>query len=160
MEVVSDDYLRCKSDYFGIKFEIKLKVKRKKPQKVRTFNYKRADWDRINIDLNNVNWNQVLDGQHPDNAWDIFKRTLNTILETHISKITIKNKSQPPWFDSECYEKCREKERLHKKFKRSKRINDEIKFTNCRREFKKLMQSKIRDNLYCSDSQNDITKQF
>ena len=68
--------------------------------------------------------------------------------------------SQPPWFDTECYLKCKEKERLHKKIKSTKSNADELRFTLCRKEFKRLIKTKMRDNLYCSNDSNDISKQF
>ena len=89
-----------------------------------------------------------------------FKDTLTQLVDLHIPKITIKSKYKPPWFDAQCYEKCREKERLHTKFKRTKNMNDEIKFVTCRREFKSMMRKKIRDNLYCAEDNNIITKKF
>ena len=89
-----------------------------------------------------------------------FKNTLTQLMDLHIPKITIKSNFKPPWFDADCYEKCREKERLHTKFKRAKALNDEIKFATCRREFKSMMRMKIRDNLYCTDDNNVITKKF
>ena len=39
-------------------------------------------------------------------------------------------------------------------------MSDELKFVNCRREFKNLIKSKMRDNLYCSNDRNTITKKF
>ena len=79
----------CKSDHFAITFEIKLKLKRKKPWKINTFNYKRANWDALNSDLHNINWLSVLDSQEPDIVWQNFKTLLNHFLELHIPKITI-----------------------------------------------------------------------
>ena len=102
----------------------------------------------------------TLDCLEPDIAWSKFKEILNHFHELHIPKVTIKLKSQPPWFDTECYVKCREKERLHKKFKNTKSINDELKFVTYRREFMSLVRSKMRDNLYCSRDSNIITKKF
>ena len=81
-------------------------------------------------------------------------------MNAHIPKITIKSKDKPPWFDAECYAKCREKERLHQKFKRTKSMHDELKFSVCRREYKSLMRKKIRDNLYDVEDSNIITKKF
>ena len=150
----------CKSDHYAITFKVKIKVVRKKPIKTKSFNFKRANWDGLNEDLNNVDWLLTLDCLEPDIAWSKFKEILNHFQELHIPKVTIKLKSQPPWFDTECYVKCREKERLHKKFKNTKSINDELKFVTCRREFKSLVRSKMRDNLYCSRDSNIITKKF
>ena len=76
----------------------------------------------------------------PYQAWMKFKNTLNHFLEIYIPKVTTKLNSQPPWFDTECYLKCKEKERLHKKYKKS--TADELKFTLCRKEFKSLIRKK------------------
>ena len=46
----------CKSDHYALTFDIKLKIERKKPVKVSSFNFKRANWDGLNSDLNRVNW--------------------------------------------------------------------------------------------------------
>ena len=102
----------------------------------------------------------MIDSSNPDNVWMAFKDTLLQLVDLHIPRITIKSKYKHPWFDAECYEKCREKERLHAKFKRTKNMNDEIKFVTCRREFKSKMRKKIRDNLYCAEDNNIITKKF
>ena len=80
----------------------------------------------------------LLDCLEPDAAWS--KEILNNLQELHIPKVTIKLTSQPPWFDTECYVKCREKDRLHKKFKSTKSVNDELKFASCRRKFKILVK--------------------
>ena len=64
-------------------------------------------------------------------------------MDVHIPKITIKSNFKPPWLDADCYEKCRGKERLIKKFKRTKALNDEIKFATCRREFKSMIRRKL-----------------
>ena len=92
-------------------FYIKLRIERKKTLKTRNFNYKRANWEQLNIDLNSVNWLSFLDYLEPDLAWHNFKQILYQFLEIHVPKITFKHNSQPPWFDSECCVKCREKER-------------------------------------------------
>ena len=150
----------CKSDHHAIIFDIMLKIKHKKPRKIKRFNFKRANWHSLNTDLNNVDWVSVLDCMEPDQAWIKFKSSLNYFLKTYIPKVTTKLNSQPPWFDTECYLKCKEKKRLHKKYKSTKSTADELKFTLCRKEFKSLVKTKMRDNLYCSNASNDICKQF
>ena len=150
----------CKSDHYTISLDIKIKIKRIKPTKIKVFNFKRADWEHLNEDLNNVVWSSGIDSQDSNTAWINFKTTLTRLMNVHIPKITIKTRDKPPCFDAECFEKCREKERLHQKFKRTKSMNDEIKFSACRREYKSLMRKKIRDNLYCTEDSDTITKKF
>ena len=80
-------------------------------------------------------------------------------VDNHIPKFVIKNEHQPPWFDSECVTKCKEKDKLHKLFKQKKTLQAELKFKVFRREFKSLINSKMRANLdYCN--RNILTKKF
>ena len=64
-----------------------------------------------------------------------------------------------PWFDSECYVECREKDKLHKIFKTKKSVMSELKFKTARREFKTLIKSKMRANLD-TDNRNILHKKF
>ena len=150
----------CKSDHYAITFDLKLKIVRKKPVKIQRFNFKKANWDNLNTELNNVNWISVLDCLEPDIAWLRFKDILNSLLHINIPIVTVRLNSQPPWFDTECYLKCKEKERLHKRYKSIKSIQDELKFSLYRKEFKSLLKSKMRDNLSCSNDRSVICKQF
>ena len=90
------DHEACKSDHFAITFKIKLRVERKKPIKTKSFNFKHANWEQLNTDLNNINWISFLDCLEPDLAWPKFKQILNYFLEIHVPKITVKHNSGPP----------------------------------------------------------------
>ena len=45
-------------------------------------------------------------------------------MNIHIPTITIKNKPQPPWFDSDTHHLCLKKERLRAKFNETGRAED------------------------------------
>ena len=97
----------------------------------------------------------------PNDSWNTFINLLHYHLNKNIPTITTKGEFNPPWFDAECHSKCREKERLHKKYVSTKAIADGIKYSNCRKEFKTLMRTKMRDNLYNSSEDNNlISKKF
>ena len=144
----------CKSDHFSINFEVDLKVKPRKSIKRKCFNFKKANWDNLNNELAKINWFNLLDSIDPNDSWNTFVNLLHHYLNKNIPTITTKGEFNPPWFDSECHSKCREKERLHKKFVSTKNIPDGIKYSNCRREFKTLIRTKKRDNLYSSTEDN------
>ena len=150
----------CKSDHFPIKFEITTKVKRKHATKRKCFNFKRAKWDALNADLRNTNWNAILNCTEPEFAWVKFKAKLFDLIDIHIPTITCRSEFNPPWFDSDLYNLCRKKERLRSKFKKSKGDNDGLKFSQARRDFKKLAAQKMRDNLSDEDDTAFITKKF
>ena len=80
-------------------------------------------------------------------------------IDAHDPKFTIRSEHQPPWFDSECYSKCKEKGKLHKNFKTKKTLASELKFKTARRDFKALIKSKMRANLD-DENRNILTKKF
>ena len=151
----------CKSDHFSINFEVDLKVKRRKSIKRKCFNFKKANWDNLSNELAKINWFNLLDSIDPNDSWNTFVNLLHHYLNKNIPTITTKGEFNSPWFDSECHSKCREKERLHKKFVSTKNTPDGIKYSNCRREFKTLIRTKMKDNLYSSTEDNNlISKKF
>ena len=82
------------------------------------------------------------------------------LVDKHIPKITIKNDFSAPWFDAECFEAYRNKERAHKKFKSDDSLANELKRNSSRSHFKHVCNEKMRDNLYNSDDPALITKKF
>ena len=149
----------CISDHYAITFSITEKVKRKQQVKRLCYNYKRANWKNLNEELELINWEIFLDHHEPEIAWQNFKKIFFNKVDNHIPKFFIKNEHQPPWFDSECFTKCKEKDKLHKLFKQKKTLQAELKFKVSRREFKSLIRSKMRANLdYCN--RNMLTKKF
>ena len=101
-------------------------------------------------------WSQVLDNREPESAWNNFKSILNHNVDIYIPTITIKSTFTSPWFDSECFEAYREKERAHK-VRSNNNITNELKFSEKRRNFKNLCNRKMRENLYNDDEPDLIT---
>ena len=123
------------------------------------YNFNRADGPSIKSELDSVNWASAMDSIEADISWMNFKIILNSIINKSVPLVNIKTEFKSPWFDSECYRKCKEKEKLHKKFKNSRSLNNEIKFKVCRKEFKNLVKAKMRANL-CNSNRNILTKKF
>ena len=96
----------CISDHYAITFNITEKVIRKPRVKRVCYNYKKANWNNLNEDLELINWTNLLDHHDPEMAWLNFKNTLFSKIGT---KFTVKNEYHPPWFDSECLVKCKRK---------------------------------------------------
>ena len=152
------DKIYCNSDHFPITFKLRLRCKRVKRTKRVCYNYSKANWRDLNTALSNVDW-KSLDSCEPEAVWNKFCDILSSYIDSFVPKFTVKNEYQPPWFDSECYVKCKEKDRLHKKFKDNKSLQNELNFKNCRREFKNLIKSKMRNCFECTD-RNTLNKKF
>ena len=123
------------------------------------YNFNRADWPNIKSDLDCVDWESELDSNEPDISWMNFKTILSKIIDKYVPTVNIKTEFKSPWFDSECFQKCKQKEKLHKEFKNNKCPKTEMKFKLCRKKFKNLIKTKMRANL--SDSnRNKLAKKF
>ena len=158
---VNGSWHLCKSDHFPLNFHVNLRAKKRKQDKRKVYNFKRAKWDNINLQLSQYNWNNLLSDNDIEACWANFKQVLFSVIDSNIPKITLRNNNQPPWFDSETFNLCREKEWFRSKYKDSSNPEHHLKFVERRRAFKKLSQQKMRDNILVDDSNSDlITKRF
>jgi hypothetical protein len=149
----------CKSDHFPITFNISGRSRYKNSAKRKCYNFKRANWDALNHDLRNVDWSP-LNCCEIETGWELIKSRLFELVDEHIPVVHIKSEFQPPWFDSDTFNFCRKKERLRQKFKRTGELKHELEFVKCRRDFKKLVSHKMRENLSNDDDPALITKKF
>ena len=185
---VGDENSVCVSDHFPIFFDVKANIRRKQAIKRELFNYKKADWNNLNRDLSNAPWHSLLSSSDVEVCWHNFKVTLDNISRKHIPVIKSKDGFKPPWFDSDIYDICREKERIRlelkalkkkresmqspldqdspqqnvsrEQFEAEKFIRLELKFQSTRREMKRLIRSKMYSNFSDKQSENAITKKF
>ena len=148
------------SDHSPITVTIKANVKRLKPVKRSVYNYKNADWQSLNYDLNRVDWEQLLNYTDIHDAWCISKTKLTSISDLHIPKIKIGNSCQPPWFDAEVFRLNKKKERFRKLFKQTKSQYHYSKYSNLRKSLKALVKTKMTANFDDELSPNAITKKF
>ena len=124
------------------------------------FNYKKANWEGLNRDLNSVKWDYYLKCNEANLGWERFKNILSNLCHKHIPTITIKGDIKPPWFDNDTYKLCRKKERLRKKFKLTKSASDFSNYSNCRKDFKNLVKEKMRANVIDEEDPALISKKF
>ena len=150
----------CQSDHYTVSFKVNISIKNKKIPKRKIYNFKKAGWDQLNDDLCRVPWSGLINRTDPEVAWTNFKEVLFALVDKHIPKITVKNDFDAPWFDAECFEAYRSKERAHKKFKLDSSLANELKRNSTRSHFKHVCNEKMRDNLYNSDDPALITKKF
>ena len=126
-----DDF--CKSDHCAIEFLLDINISRKRPQKRKIFNFKKANWDKLNDSLRYVKWNFLLKNCDANTAWLRFKSKLLELCHSHIPTVTIKSGFQPPWFDNETFKLCRKKQRLRGKYKRPSKPEYYQSYFNCRK---------------------------
>ncbi len=127
---VLDHNEACLSDHFGILFKVDLKVQYKDSPKIKTYNYRKADWARLNNNIRQLNWKAIINSSDPHMVWPRFKAILFNLCDSCIPKKTIKSRFQPPWFDSKADKVRDKKERWRKRAKDAKDANDDIEWIN------------------------------
>ena len=157
---VLDHCESCLSDHFGISFNIDFSVRRKKRSIKKVYNYSKANWKELNYDLKRIDWNNLIGSIDTHSAWPAFKNILKFFCDKHIPKRNVKSEFQPPWYDSNCDRILRKKEKWRKKYKLSSNISDLNKFRQCRRDFKRVMNEKMRLSVEDSDDTALISKKF
>ena len=151
----------CKSDHFGINFDIKLDIKTQRTVKRKMYNFTKANWKNLNYDLKQVDWDKLIGSHDPHISWPNFKLVLNKLCDKHIPKKSVKDQFLPPWYDSECDKILHEKEKWRKKSKSENGTDeDHEKFRKLRREYKKIMDQKMRLNVEDDADPSLISKKF
>ena len=148
----------CSSDHFGITFNLKMNF-RKKVVKRKIYNYKKANWDGLNTDLKRVKWDEYLRCD-AETGWFRFKNILFHHINVRIPTITITDKDQPPWYDCDTHKLCLKKEKLRAKYNETGLAEDYTKFSECRRDFKNLVDEKMVSNFKDEEDPSLIPKKF
>ena len=150
----------CLSDHFGINFGINFNVSRRKSPKRKVYNYTKANWDGLNFALRRVNWDNVAGSHDPHVSWPLFKDVLTKLCNEYIPKKNIKCEFQPPWYDSDCDRVLREKEKWREKANESGNESDLEKFRQYRKDFKRIMNEKMRLSVEDDSDSALISKKF
>ena len=157
---VLEQHTVCHSDHFAIKIDLKIKAK-KLISKRKVYNYKKANWDGLNREINSVRWDGLVNSCEPEVGWTRFKATLFKLIDRYIPTITIKDNSYPPWYDNETFTLYRKKRKLRKQWKNPESpVTYEI-YSNCRKEYKILLEQKMKANIIDDDEDPSlISKKF
>ena len=151
----------CSSDHYGINFKIKLDVPMKKTVKRKVYNYSKADWRALNFDIRRIDWESHIGMHDPHESWPLFRTAMEKLCDKHIPKKTISNEFQAPWFDTDCEKILREKEKWRAKANSERGTEeDHQKFRKLRKDFKKIMNEKMRLNVEDESDTSLISKKF
>lgn len=105
-------------------------------KKFRFFNYRRRNYDAVNSDISDVDWNFI--DQLPINeSTDRFYDIVNEIIAKHIPRCTTRRK-YPAWYTFELINLIGKKSIMHAKWKRTKNQDDYSKFSRLRTAVKEL----------------------
>ena len=149
----------CHSDHFAITFKVNSKVERV-IRKRKTLNFKKANWEGLNKALNSVKWDNLLGHDESETAWRKFKLVLSSLIDKFIPSVVVKENHHPPWFDDETFKMHQKKTRLRLKYKESGLLNDYDRYSECRKQFKVLLNEKMQSYVEDEYDPSLISKKF
>ena len=133
----------------------------KKTVKRKVYNYPKADWRALNFDIRRIDWESHIGMHDPHESWPLFRTAMEKLYDKHIPKKTIINEFQAPWFDTDCEKILREKEKWRAKANSERGTEeDHQKFRKLRKDFKKIMNEKMRLNVEDESDTSLISKKF
>ena len=156
---ILDQNVVCSSDHSGISFNLGA-VKRKKSPKREVPNYAKAAWAPLNWDLKHSPWDTKLMYCDADTAWTRFKGTFHKLEKEHIPTVKVQYKFEPPWFDCETHKLCQKKEDARKIWKKSNLPDDYAKYSQRRKDFRRLAEEKMASNYEDDSDPAIISKKF
>ncbi len=149
----------CQSDHYAISFQCKTKI-HKIIKKRKAFNFRKANWNALNRALNGIKWDTCLQHCEPEVAWDRFRKILSDLTNKFIPTVLVKDNNLPPWFDKETFKLHKKKDQLRKKFKETDSADDYERYSNCRKQFKILLNEKMREHVEDESDPGLISKKF
>ncbi len=146
------------SDHYLVHFTINMIVKNLPKISRHVYNFKQADWIKVNEKIREANLEEIVNtsGDDIDLATEKWTQAVIHVLDESIKKCKIKNINSPPWIDGEVIHLSNKKERLRRKAKKSDNVADWNSYKTARNELKNLVNKKY--NAYIENSSEDIAK--
>lgn len=123
----------------------------------KSYNFRKANYAGIDIELSEINWHEILDHLPTDEAVDKFYSVLDRVIAKYVPKYKTGNKF-PCWYKSDLIKLIRQKERARNKYKRdgtsdsynrysSLRAQSKLKIRQCYDDFLLNLQLNIPNNV-------------
>lgn len=120
----------------AISFDSK-EIKFMKQKKTIKLNFFKADYESINKEISEVDWNVILCDQDINNNVEIFYNKLNEIINKYAPKVKIDGSKFPIWYSKELIRLIKEKEYYFKRKKQSVNPIFKLLFERKRSEIKR-----------------------
>ena len=111
------------------------------------YSYSKTNWDEYTLD---DEWNNLIEDttfQHAGDLLNYFYQQLKTIADKHIPKYVPKPFFPRPFWNEDCKRMVHERERLYRKFKQTKSIEDKIHWKHQRAFTKRYIKECQKEEL-------------
>lgn len=105
-------------------------------QHIKRYNFRRADYQLINQDLDEIEWDSILGSQSAESSVDVFYNYLYGIIKDRVPLSRQKSPDFPVWFSKSLILIFKYKKKAWRKWKNYKKLSDYEKFSSYRARFK------------------------
>ena len=91
-------------------------------------------------DLNDVNWDTLLQDKDTQQSWDVFQGVLDRAIKDHVPLRTIRSQGKPPWLNKNVMRTIRKKRKLWNAYKNTKNYEDYLAYKNIENLVKKSVR--------------------
>ncbi|KAK3085883.1 hypothetical protein FSP39_009995 [Pinctada imbricata] len=104
--------------------------------------YKKANWDTIKNEINNMNHKiqQEANIRTTNELWIIFKTSLNEIIMKHIPHKKLSSKLKNPWVTTKTRALMKKRDRLYRKMKKSGNVDLQCKYKKLKHHVQKELR--------------------
>ena len=100
-----------RSDHDMILIKLDVGAQQKKRPEL-TKNWRRADWSSMKEEMGQHDWQAEMDELRTEDAWKLFKTTVDALVERHVPLRVIRTNGRPPWLSVSLLQEIRHKRRL------------------------------------------------
>jgi Reverse transcriptase (RNA-dependent DNA polymerase)/Endonuclease-reverse transcriptase len=100
--------------------------------------WRRADWQGMRTELQQLDWDQVLQGKTADQAWSTLRERVEQLVARHVPNRRRRNHDRPPWLSREILRAIRRKKKLWSRAKQGQNVAEY-------REAEKAVRNMIRN---------------
>ncbi len=135
------------SDHVSLLFDVNIYTNQTK-KKTENYAYHKGDYEAIRKEMNDVNWEELLQDKDVETAWKLFMEKIQELMEKYIPKCRTKKKK--PYINRKAEQLMKKKYHLWKKYVESGNSEDLLNFKKCKnflryftRQLKKEFEKKI-----------------
>lgn len=142
------------TDHSAFEATISLPIlQRAKTKPIPRFNWKKADLKLLNRTLQDVLWAKLDDLEGVNDKCDEFYTLLNNAISETVPIMKVNPYKYPVWFNKELIKALKEKNRSHKRWKRTRLMSEYVEFQVKRSFFKVLKNITYQSYLKTIDSE-------
>jgi len=130
-----------RSDHDMLSITLEMENRSDGPVK-QTTNWKRADWPSMKAELETVDWATEMRSKTAGEMWNILRRKVGETVHKHVPTRIVRGRGRPVWLTKEIIAAVRRKQRLWKKAKKGRCVED---YEAADREVKRMIRNAKRN---------------